>query len=121
MPVHDWTRVDAGTFHDFHSAWITHLKESLNGGILPHRYYAMSEQHAGRLFTDILTLQAPDVEPAPDPGEGGTAVAAPPQVGRKVVASPSGSYRLLRRTVAVRHVSTHRIVALLEIVSPANK
>jgi hypothetical protein len=21
-PVHDWTRVDAGIFHDFHHAWI---------------------------------------------------------------------------------------------------
>lgn len=22
MPIHDWTRVSAGTFHDFHVAWI---------------------------------------------------------------------------------------------------
>jgi hypothetical protein len=22
MPVHDWTRVDAGVFHDFHQRWI---------------------------------------------------------------------------------------------------
>jgi hypothetical protein len=22
MPIHDWTRVDAGIFHDFHHAWI---------------------------------------------------------------------------------------------------
>ena len=21
MPVHDWTRVDAGLFHDFHQGW----------------------------------------------------------------------------------------------------
>jgi hypothetical protein len=34
MPIHDWTRVDAGTFHDFHQAWITHLKETLNDGVL---------------------------------------------------------------------------------------
>ena len=32
MPVHDWTRVQAGTFHHFHCAWITHLAEALNGG-----------------------------------------------------------------------------------------
>jgi hypothetical protein len=30
MPVHDWTRVSAATFHDFHGAWIVHLKETLN-------------------------------------------------------------------------------------------
>ena len=22
MPTHDWTRVSAGTFHDFHCTWI---------------------------------------------------------------------------------------------------
>ena len=59
MPVHDWTRVDAGTFHAFHLAWITHLSESLNGGILPGGYYAMAEQHGGRLIADVLTLQHP--------------------------------------------------------------
>ncbi|HUY34228.1 MAG TPA: GxxExxY protein [Pirellulales bacterium] len=34
MPVHDWARVDAGTFHGFHTAWLTHLSEALNGGRL---------------------------------------------------------------------------------------
>ena len=34
MPVHDWTRVSPGTFHDFHGRWITHLSESLNAGLL---------------------------------------------------------------------------------------
>jgi len=33
MPMHNWTRVSAGTFHDFHNAWITHIKESLNAGL----------------------------------------------------------------------------------------
>ena len=32
MPVHDWTRVSAGTFHAFHNAWITHIQEMLNDG-----------------------------------------------------------------------------------------
>lgn len=54
MPVHDWSRVKAGIFHDFHNAWITHLKEALNGGLLPEGYYALSEQHVGRVITDIL-------------------------------------------------------------------
>ena len=29
MPVHDWTRVTAGTFHHFHQAWITALSDAL--------------------------------------------------------------------------------------------
>ena len=121
MPVHDWTLVDAGIFHDLHSAWIIHLKETLNGGLLPKGYYAMAEQHAGMSIADILTLQVDESEPAPARDAGGVAVASPPPLSRKMVASPIDSYRLARRTVAIRHVSKHRVVALLEIVSPANK
>ncbi|HLN33189.1 MAG TPA: hypothetical protein VK395_35995 [Gemmataceae bacterium] len=55
MPVHDWSRVEAGIFHSFHNAWITHLAEALNGGLLPPDYYALGEQHAGRFVTDLLT------------------------------------------------------------------
>jgi len=54
MPLHDWTRVDAGTFHHFHSIWITHLSEWLNGGALPEGYYALAEQHAGLMVGDVL-------------------------------------------------------------------
>ena len=119
MPVHDWTKVDAGTFHDFHTGWITHLKEALNAGLLPDGYYAMSEQHGGGIIADILTLQVP-LQPAPLPGEGGIAVAeAPPQVRRKL--SLSAAARAMRRTLTIRHKSGHPIVALVEIVSPANK
>lgn len=124
MPVHDWTLVDAGTFHAFHVAWVTHLSEALNGGLLPSGYYAMPEQHGGKLVADVLTLQMP---PAPSPlrpsrptAEGGVAVAeAPPRV--RQVLSLASAYRRMRRTLAIRHVSGHRIVALVEIVSPGNK
>ena len=35
MPIHDWTRVDAGLFHDFHQSWTVALRNALNEGILP--------------------------------------------------------------------------------------
>src|SRR5437764_13416103 len=57
MPVHDWTRVSAGTFHDFHVAWIAELRRTLNGGLLPRGYYALAEQVAGEIIPDVLTLQ----------------------------------------------------------------
>ena len=50
MPVHDWTRVEAGTFHDFHHSWIEELKRALNAGLLPLAYYAQAEQRAGWLW-----------------------------------------------------------------------
>ena len=56
MPIHEWTRVDAGTFHAFDTAWVTHLSETMNDGPLPSGYYAMPEQHVGRSIADVLTL-----------------------------------------------------------------
>src|SRR5437667_9585496 len=57
MPVHAWNRVTAGTFHDFHLAWIAELRRALNGGLLPQGYYALAEQVAGEIIPDVLTLQ----------------------------------------------------------------
>jgi hypothetical protein len=118
MGVHDWSRVDAGTFHGFHTAWVSHLSETLNDGILPPGYYALPEQHLGRSIGDVLALHTGS---APKQGsDGGLAlIESPPRVSRK--RTVSASPRALRRTLVIRHVSGHQIVALVEIVSPANK
>ena len=123
MIVHDWTTVDAGIFHDFHCGWTIHLKEILNRDHLPPGYYAMAEQHAGAMIADILTLHKPDPPASIEEGDrAGVAVAeAPPRVRRRLVASPEATYRNTRRSLAIRHVSGHRLVALVEIVSPGNK
>jgi hypothetical protein len=123
MPVHDWTRVEAGIFHDFHTVWIGQIRTALNTGLLPEGYYALAEQHASRSITEVLTLHSSPVSqellPLP-PATGGTAVAdAPPKVRRRQTVEQAALVR--RRTLAVRHVSGHRLVALLEIVSPGNK
>ena len=47
MPIHDWTRVSAGTFHAFHLSWISEIQEALNSGLLPADYYAQAEQTGG--------------------------------------------------------------------------
>jgi hypothetical protein len=49
MPVHDWTRVEPGSFHAFHSAWVGEIQKALNGGLRPSGFYALAEQHAGLL------------------------------------------------------------------------
>src|SRR5262249_55493798 len=59
MPIHDWTRVEAGIFHDFHHGWIDQVKHVLNSGVLPRDYYAMAEPFAGGFGPDVLTLNAP--------------------------------------------------------------
>jgi hypothetical protein len=42
MPVHDWTRVEAGIFHDFHTVWAVAIRNALNDGLLPKGYYVMA-------------------------------------------------------------------------------
>jgi Protein of unknown function (DUF4058) len=100
MPVHDWTRVSAGIFHHFHLEWIGDLSRQLNRGLLTPDYYALAEQFAGGLGPDVLTLQLPE----------NRAAFAEPVV-----------YAAKARTVVIRHASNHRIVAMLEVVSPGNK
>jgi Protein of unknown function (DUF4058) len=123
MPVHDWTRVEAGIFHDFHTVWTVLLRNTLNHGLLPQGYYAMAEQHAGRAIADVLTLHEGPETSGPawlPPATGGIAVAeAPPQVRRKQTVEATILAR--RRSLAIRHVSGHRLIALIEIISPANK
>ncbi len=123
MPIHDWTRVNAGIFHDFHHAWIEELKRALNHGILPPEYYALAEQHAAGFGPDVLTLQgnqeSEDAGSRPRAGQGGVLVGAPR---RKPTAETDRSfYRRKQKHVTVRHSSGDDIVAMIEVVSPGNK
>lgn len=123
MPIHDWTRVNAGTFHDFHLGWIAELRRTLNTGLLPPGYYCMSEQVAGNIGPDVLTLESVEPPAASQDGEpeGTLAVAiAPPRV-QTVQRAEHEIYTRKRRTLVIRHSSNDRIVALVEIVSPGNK
>lgn len=79
MPIHDWTRVDAGIFHAFHHTWITEIARALNRGLLPTDYYALPEQHAAGFGPDVLTLQSDDEAggPAAEPSPSGVLLAPP--------------------------------------------
>jgi hypothetical protein len=50
MPIHDWTRVDAGLFHAFHQSWIVVLSRALNAGVLPADYFALPEQSRETIY-----------------------------------------------------------------------
>ncbi|MEQ1826990.1 MAG: DUF4058 family protein [Pirellula sp.] len=129
MPVHDWTRVIAGTFHDFHHEWITSMKRALNSGILPREYYAMAEQVAGGLGPDVLTLGnvglLDDEVDNPVPSQrslemdGGLAIALPQT--RFMAKTEIEVYAERRSRVVIRHRSGDEVIAIIEIVSPGNK
>jgi hypothetical protein len=124
MPIHDWTRVDAGIFHAFHHDWITEISRALNRGLLPAAYYALPEQIAGGLGPDVLTLRRPGGNGRPPTGEspdGGVALAlAPPKV-RIRMRADANRYAAKAKAVTIRHVSNHQVVAMVEIISPGNK
>jgi hypothetical protein len=100
MPMHDWTRVGAWLFHAFHHCRISELAGALNRGLLPNDYYALAEQLAAGLGPDGLSLDE--------------AIA-------KGDLTDAEFYRRKKSSIAVRHVSGDRIVAMLEIISPGNK
>ena len=123
MPVHDWTRVGAGIFHDFHHSWIDEIKAALNDRLLPPDHYVLAEQIAGTLGPDVLTLQIdfPDAKPASGTSRGTVAVAVVPPKAYFTAQTEMDQYVLKQSTLVIRHSSGDRIVSLVEIVSPGNK
>lgn len=126
MPIHDWTRVADGIYHHFHHSWIEEIQRALNADILPPSYYAMAEQRAVGFGPDILTLQHPDSDPTQNgfaestaAGDGSILVLDPPRV--EVAGAIDRDTGRKSSAVAVRHVSDDRVVAVIEVVSPANK
>ena len=64
--------------------------------------------------------QIGELPPLPPGPSGALALAeAPPKVRRRLTGTET--YRQRRRTLAIRHVSGHRLIAIVEIASPANK
>jgi hypothetical protein len=105
MPVHDWSGVGVGIFHDFRHAWIDMIARNLNSDTLSGDHYAMIEQHTSHFGPDVLTPQSNSVVAA-EPDE--------PETDLEF-------YRRKQNVVAVRHVSGDRLVAIVEIVSAGNK
>ncbi len=91
MPIHDWTRVQPGTYHNFHFLWLARLLDCLNAGVLPEGWFAMAERRTGESVTDVLA----------DPDE-------------------AAYYARKTNRIAIHH-GLGTIVAVLELVSPGNK
>ncbi len=127
MPVHDWSRVDAGVFHHFHQRWILTISDTLNAGLLTDDYYALAEQVAEGPIPDVVTLERRELLIGPSPGsafasDSNLAVAEhPPQVQHTHSAEAEAVYAMRATRVAVYHVSGDQIIGYIEVVSPGNK
>jgi hypothetical protein len=124
MPIHDWTRVDAGLFHDFHQSWAVALRNRLNAGALPSDYFALVEQNIHGPIPDVLTLRlSPGSDRVVDRGpEGGGGIAVAARVPRTRLMQRAEVAAYLRKAsrITVRHRHGD-VVAVIEIISLGNK
>lgn len=116
MPMHDWTKVKSGTYHNFHYRWVAAIMDRLNAGLLPPGFFAMAEQRVAGPEPDVIALTADRNDTAP--AGGGVVTAAP----RASVIERATAIRYARKTnrIAIHH-DLGTVVAVVEIVSPGNK
>lgn len=121
MPMHNWTKVPPGTYHNFHYRWIAAIMDQLNAGLLPPGCFAMAEQVIGRPEPDVVALKGFEVsdqsiaqstlvlaEPASKPS---TSLVMKAEIER---------YSLKANRIVVRH-SSGEVLAIIELISPGNK
>ncbi|MFO0893188.1 MAG: DUF4058 family protein [Isosphaeraceae bacterium] len=121
MPIHDWTRVDAGLFHAFHQSWIISLSNALNAGGLPPDYFALPEQSIRGPVPDVLTLRlSSSPGDVPEGASPGVAVAEAPPRTHLIRRSDRSVYAHKADRITVRH-RHGEVVAVIEILSPGNK
>src|SRR5437868_12676800 len=120
MPIHGWTRVYAGLFHDFHQDWTIELRRSLNAGRLPPGYVALTDQRTGGPIPDVLTLNRRPKRTERQEAAGGLAVATAPPRARFVVEAEEDTYARRANRIRIQH-RHGEVVAVIEVLSPGNK
>jgi hypothetical protein len=116
-------------FHSFHLGFLTRLSATLNGGVLPPDYYALTGEITDPVGPHVVTRHPagaplPETSPGdPDPPVGARAAEQVPPRVRLTQTLPFHLFRLRPRTrhVVIRQTSDHCIVAVVEVVVPGNK
>jgi len=106
MPIHDWSRVDAGTFHHFQLTWACRITDALNRGAMPKGMMALLEPVCGL--------------PIPDRVSGRRRSDLPQATARVVQTLGPSLYARRKDRVVIRH-ALGRVVAIIGLVSPGNK
>jgi hypothetical protein len=121
MPIHDWTRIESGLFHDFHQDWSVSIKHALNRNLMPKGYYALVEQRVNGPEPDVIAVETSTKGKGKSGSCGGIALAVPPETRLvKRVESDAESYAAKANRIIIRH-QLGDVVAVIEIVSPGNK
>ena len=122
VPLHDWTRVSAGKWHDMHLAWTGALRTELNSGGLPDPFFALVEpvlrQRPGE--TKTPRRSTPDVWVFPHVARPAGCLPAD-EVSAQFAAVERLDPPRTRRHITVRHPDGDRVVAIIEFASPGNR
>ncbi len=97
MPMHDWTKVEDGIYHDFHHLWISEIKRALNQDLLSSDYYAIVERVADDSSPAVRTLEELNIK-------------------TQTIAKISSKNQL-----AIRDASEDRVVAVIDILLPRDQ
>ena len=117
MPIHEWTRVSSGTFHDFHQGWTIEIRNTLNSGVLPDGYYAMADNGSA----DQNPTSSRFGYAARNPRVGWNVAETPPRIHRAArVETETALYARKANRIVIHH-ELGRVVAMIEVVSPGNK
>ena len=115
MPIHDWTKMLDGDFHDFHQSWIIEIRNALNRGLLPDGFMAMSDQVTGGPIPDVVTLKTRSSRES-----GGLAVKPAPPTAKMVAKFERNTYAERADRIVIRH-GRGEVIAISEIVSPGSQ
>jgi len=119
--MHDWSRVRAGVYHNFHMLWMASITNRLNSGLLPQGLIAMAEQIVGGPEPDVVTLQQNDFQLEGGDGGAATMTESPPKPQTTFVMPVEVErYAAKANRIVIRH-SLGKVVAVIELVSPGNK
>ena len=119
MPIHDWSRVPSGLFHDFHQSWSIRIKDALNSGRLPKGLRPSLNSGLGRRNPMSWRSRFDPNGTWAKHLDGGVAT-LPPPVTRIVRRTTNEIYASRANRIVVKH-HLGRIIAVIEIVSPGNK
>jgi hypothetical protein len=120
MPIHNWSRIPSGLFHDFHQSWSIRIKDALNAGRLPRDVAALVEQRSGPRESDVLALEWRGKPSRSGFGSDAGVATTEPPVTRFVSRTTKEFYAARANRIVIKH-RLGRTIAVIEIVSPGNK
>jgi hypothetical protein len=118
MPMHDWSKVTPGEFHDFHGEWISATRRVLLDGVLPPQYYVAVDQHILGFIPDVLAMRGQASKPRR--GTVGPVELKEPRTHPSVQTGVAPYFRTNRR-LEIYQAGVNRLVAVIEVVSNGNK